>query len=145
LGAGLNPISIPYMQLEKLNYYSYDVNEEDKKFLNDFYKSLKINGLAEILDLTEIRNYEILPKSDVIFMFKFLDSVEKKGHKLAEDVIKTLINKTRFIVASFSSKTITGKNMNYPYRGWIERMLERIKLKFDRLEFDNEIFYIISK
>jgi len=38
LGAGLNSFSINYMDLKKINYYSYDIDEQDKKILNKFFK-----------------------------------------------------------------------------------------------------------
>ena len=38
LGAGLNPFSCVYMDLNDFNYYSYDINEEDIKILNEFFK-----------------------------------------------------------------------------------------------------------
>ena len=78
---------------------------------------------------------------DVCFMFKFLDPIEDKGHKLSEEIIKLI--KARYIVISFSTKTVSGKKMNHPYRGWIEKMLERIKKDFEKISLENEVFYII--
>jgi len=150
LGGGLNAFSLVFSKfdLKNLEYYSYDINERDSELVNRFLKLEKIGGKAEILDLSRIENYNRLEKAEVCFMFKFIDTIErdKKGHKFAEEIIKFILNnKTRFIVASFSTRTLGGKNMNFPYRGWIERMLERNKMNFDILKFENEIFYIISK
>ncbi len=88
-------------------------------------------------------SFRKLPKADVCFMFKFLDPLEEKGHKLSEEIIKSL--DCKYIVVSFSTKTISGRNMRYPYRGWIEKMLNRINIKFDRFNLENEVFYIIHK
>ena len=150
LGGGLNAFSLVFSKfdLKNLEYYSYDINERDSELVNRFLKLEKIGGKAEILDLSRIENYNRLEKAEVCFMFKFIDTIErdKKGHKFAEEIIKFILNnKTRFIVASFSTRTLGGKNMNFPYKGWIERMLERNKMNFDILKFENEIFYIISK
>ncbi len=143
LGAGINPCSYPLMNI-KASYYAYDVDEEDADFLNRFFKAFKIQGKAEIMDLSNIENIKKLPKADVCFMFKFLDPLEKnKGHKLSEEIIKVL--KCKYIIASFATKTISGKKMNYSYRGWIERMLDRIGLKYNFIELGNEIHYIIKK
>lgn len=148
LGCGLNPLSFPYTELNSdTRYYAYDINEEDIDLIKKFFNLMAINGHAETKDLRDLSNIEKLPGADLCLMFKFLDPIEKseKGHKLAEEIIKILSEKTQFMVVSFATRTITGKKMNFPARGWIERMLDRIDLKFTRLEFDSEIFYIVSR
>ena len=145
LGCGINPISFPYMKLEQANYYACDIDNRDIKFLNDFFKMMQIEGLAETKDLSLLENFSSLPEADICFMFKLLDVLEKKGHKYSEDVIKILIDKCQFIVASFATYTVGGREMNFPERGWIERMLTRIGLKFKMLEYSNEIFYVVYK
>jgi len=143
LGAGINPCSYPLMNT-KAKYYSYDIDEEDADFLNRFFKLFKIKGEAETLDLREMKNIKKLPKADVCFMFKLLDVLEGgKGHKLSEDIIKNL--KCKYVVVSFPTKTISGKAMKHSERGWINRMLDRIELKYNILRTNNEIYYIIEK
>jgi len=83
--------------------------------------------------------------SDVIFLFKVIDIIDKKNHKHSEQLIKQLLQKTKFIVASFATKTITRKNMNFPNRKWFELMLNRNSIKFKNIKTDNEIYYIINK
>lgn len=146
LGAGFNPISIPLMKLDSsLKYYSYDINKNEMEFINNFFKKFNINGESKLLDLSNINNIANLPKADLCFMFKLVDILEKEGHKYSEEMIKILIEKCKFIVVSFATKTISGRKMMFAERGWIERMLSRIGLKFEKLVFDSEIFYIISK
>jgi uncharacterized protein YlzI (FlbEa/FlbD family) len=147
LGCGLNPCSIPLMKLNKeLSYNAYDINESEMNFLNKFFEKFEINGKASILDLTKIENIEKLPETDLCLMFKLIDVLEeeKEGHKYSEEIIKILSRKCKFIVVSFATRTISGKKMMFASRGWIERMLFRIGLKFEELVFDSEIFYVIS-
>jgi 16S rRNA (guanine(1405)-N(7))-methyltransferase len=153
LGCGLNPISVVYMpvyiNLNNLTYYSYDINEEDNNIINEFFKIKRINGKSFVLDCSSVENLRKIPNADVCFMFKFIDTIEnnEKGHKLAENIIKYLFenDKCKFIVASFATSTIGGARMNFANRGWIERMLERVGFGFKKLEFKNEVFYIISR
>ena len=85
-----------------------------------------------------------IPKADVCFMFKLIDPLERgKGHKLSEEIIKNL--KSKYIIASFASKTISHKPMKYPYRGWIERMLDRLQYKWEKINTASEVYYIIQK
>jgi 16S rRNA (guanine(1405)-N(7))-methyltransferase len=146
LGCGINPISFPFMNLKKINYFCYDIDKNDLDFIKKYFKLMKINGKTKILNLLKVKKdpdmIKKIPKSDVAFLFKLLDSLETKGHKLSEIIISNLNSK--HVVVSFSTKTITRKIMKHPYRGWIERMLKRLNLKFKKLIFSNEIFYIIK-
>ena len=149
LGCGLNPLSFLLIDFP-INYYAYDIDVEDMKFLNDFFKIVRergINGKAKILDVRKTEQIKKLPCSDVVFLFKLIDVIDKsgKGHKNIEELIKTLVEKTNFIVASFATKTITRKKMNFPQRKWFELMLNRIGLKFKTIETSNEIFYVVQK
>jgi len=144
LGAGLNPLSYSLMNFNKLTYYSYDIHEQDKIFLNKYFKIMKplgLEGKANILDITNLTQLTKLPNSDLIFLFKILDLIQTK--KLAEKIILTLIKKTKYIVVSFPTKTITRKQMNNPKRKWFELMLERNNLNYKIIEIGNEIFYVI--
>lgn len=149
-GAGLNPLSYSLMNLKELNYYSYDIDEEDIKFLNQYFdimKKQKLNGKAAILDIRNLNETSEIPAVDIIFLFKVIDIINQseKDFKLSEEIIKELIKKAKFVVASFATKTITGKTMNHPNRKWFELMLQRNNLNFKIIKTDNEIFYVISK
>ena len=147
LGCGLNPISYPYIGITDLIYKAYDIDKDDCKFLNHYFNLMKsytkLKGIADVNDLSSLKEIKKLPRADICFMFKFLDVIESKGHKLSEQIIKTL--NCKHLVISFPTKTVSGKKMKHPYRGWIEKMLERIDLEFEKLTTDNEIFYIIKK
>ena len=139
LGAGLNPLS--YNLIGKDVYFI--VNEltgEDCDKLRWYLD--KNNFKFEVLqgDITKIKE---LPKVDVCFMFKILDSLDFKGHKISEEIIEKV--KAKYIIASFSNVTTRNREMNYPRRGWFEMMLNRLDYKFNKLEFLNEVFYVIRK
>ena len=146
LGSGLNPLSFHYMNLPSLNYYTYDIDLEDIKFLNKYFKIIKINGKSAILDIRNLKDISNLPSSDIIFMFKVYDLIvpkNRKQKKLGEELINLLIKKTKFIVVSFATKTLTRKSMKLPRRIGFELMLSRNQLSFKTIKTHNEIFYII--
>jgi len=147
LGCGLNPFSFLMMKLDKLDYYAYDIDNADISLLNDYFFNIKekITGKAETINLATMDESEIknLPRVDVCFMFKLVDVLDRKDHKQSEKIISNL--NSNWIVVSFSKRTLTGQMMNFPYRGWIERMLERVGLEFKILDFENEVFYVVKK
>lgn len=142
IGCGFNPFSYVFMNLDAVKYHAYDINEDDIEILNRYFEMMgdDLNGKAELFSFQQKREF---PKADICFLFKVLDILDQKGHKRSEELIKNL--KCRWIAASFSTITVSGKRMKHPYRGWLNRMLERLGMEFKVLEFENEIFYIIRK
>ncbi|MEK6928920.1 MAG: hypothetical protein AABW65_03115 [Nanoarchaeota archaeon] len=137
IGCGLNPLALAS---SKIVYYALDINKDEIDLINNFFKRNNIKGKAFFHDL---RNYDSkLPEVDLCLLLKVLDIIEEKGHKLAEKIIKNL--KCKCIIISFSVKTLSGKPMNHPQRGWIERLLNRLGYSFNLIKTKNEIFYIAS-
>ena len=149
LGCGINPFSIPLMNLAKLNYYAYDLSEDEIETLNQFFKYLhtqnsSFTGIAGILDVQHWVKLPDLGKVDVCFLFKMTDVLDRsKGHKVTELVIQNV--PARYVVLSFPTKTMSGKKMNVPQRNWVEWMCKRLGYSFKVLEFATEIFYVVKK
>lgn len=138
LGCGLNPIAVAK---PGVFYYACDVDENALKIANLFFKKKGIEGKAFTYDLRRIE--DALPKADVCLILKVFDALEKRGHKLAEKILKNV--KSKIVIISFSTKTLSGKPMNHPQRGWIERLLERLNYKFEIIKLKNEIFYVAKE
>jgi len=149
LGAGLNPFSYPYMKLSSLKYYSYDIDISDCNLLNNYFSIMNSVGLKGSAKINNINTIEVdnLPQPDIVFLFKVIDLIDEKNKKKSKELIKNLIekNKTRFIVASFSTKTLTRKPMNLSRRIGFEKILKSMNLKFKDFSIENEIFYVIWK
>ncbi len=139
-GCGENPLELATSGVQ---YYAYDIRKDVITKINYFFKRNKIPGIAKVYD---IRNLDAkdFPKADLCLLFKILDLVEeKKGHKKAEEILKTL-DCQRYLI-SFSTKTLSGKSMRHPQRGWIERLLTRLDYSWESIPTFNEIFYLASK
>jgi hypothetical protein len=151
LGSGLNPLSFQFMNLKKADYLATEINEEDISFLNDYFSIAKpqgLNGKAIILNMKDPASEEILSqisaKADITFMFKFLESVElikKKKYKTIESILRS--TRSAWIVASFPTRTLSQRRMRFAERKWFEAMLWRLHLQFQKIEKENEIFYVI--
>lgn len=140
LGAGLNPLSYKYLGC-KPKYTAIELAKKDCDKLNYYFKKENINGTAVQKDLTSELNF---PKADVCFMFKLLESLgEQIDYKYSEKLIKSV--DCKYLIISFSTTTINNQRMNYPRRGWLEQMLKRLNMKFDKITESNEIFYVIKK
>jgi len=143
LGCGMNPVSFQYMKLKNITYYASELNKKDCEFLQKYFNLMKIKGKTFAINLKKPELVEKIPLVDVCFLFKVLDTIEKKGHKLAEEILSKI--KAKFIVTSFATHKLGGKPMKHAHRGWLEKLLERKKWNFTLIQEANEIFYIIKK
>lgn len=146
LGCGINPFSFPYMGLRKCAYLAYDLNEEEINTLNKYFSLLRrkipyFDGRAAAADIQQMQK---IPPSDVCFLFKMTDVLDKnKGHKATEEMLKRI--PARYVVVSFATKTMSGKEMTAPRRSWMEWLCKRLGYQYIILEFPNELFYVVEK
>ena len=138
LGCGLNPLALAS---SSQRYYASDIKEDELAIIKEYFTENKINGRVFIHDLRDFSTR--LPKADLCLLFKVLDVLETKGHKLSEKLINSL--DCNYLIISFPTKTLSGKPMNHPQRGWIELLLSRIGFTLVSFKSTNEIFYLASK
>ncbi len=141
LGCGLNPVALAGSFAD---YHAYDINKDILSMLNNYFKKSKseTNIRTSSFDIRK-DNLAGLPSADLCLLLKVLDLADNKGHKRAEQILKEV--KCRYFIASFPVKTLSGRPMSHPQRGWIERLLGRLEYKFSIIKSKNEIFYIIEK
>jgi len=138
LGCGLNPIAIA----EKgIYYYASDINNSDLEIVSEFFKDKKITGKIFQYDL--INSQEPFPKADITLMFKLVDFLEKISPRVTERVFERLDSKD--IIVSFSTHKLSGKRMGSAERKWFENLCFHKSWSFKKMEFNNEVFYHISR
>ncbi|MBI2631644.1 hypothetical protein HYW75_01435 [Candidatus Pacearchaeota archaeon] len=139
IGCGLNPL---FLASNYIEYNAIDINTSYIDKINSFFKKKGIKGKAFFYDLREIKPMS-LPDVDVCVALKVFDVIEKRGHKLAEKIIKN--TRCRYFLISFPTKTLSGKPMTHPQRGWIERLLQRLGFSFQFFKTKDEVFYLAEK
>ncbi|MBI2666903.1 hypothetical protein HYX13_04785 [Candidatus Woesearchaeota archaeon] len=152
LGAGIHPFSlglVPVKKIPPLNYFAYDLSTDEITLLQDFFDLLHqeknlFYGKAEVFDALQFEELRKLPKVDVALLLKMTDVLDRgKGHKVSEYVISAV--PATAVVVSFPTITMSGKEMNFPERKWIELMCKRLSYKFEKFELGKEIFYVVKK
>lgn len=139
IGCGLNPL---FLASPGIEYYALDINNSFLNKINSFFKEKEIKGRAFFCDIREIKPL-VLPKVDLCLILKVFDVIEKRGHKIAEKIIKNI--SCNFFLISFPTKTLSGKPMAHPQRGWIERLFHRLCFQFQFFKTKDEVFYLAEK
>ena len=138
IGCGLNPLALAE---KSMKYHALDIDETSLNTVSSFFKKNHIQGTISVCDIR--KEFPSISPIDLAILFKVLDLVDKKGHKRAEELLKEIHAKHLWI--SFPTKTLSGRPMNHPQRGWIERLLTRLKYPFTLVNFKNEIIYLAEK
>ena len=150
LGCGMNPVSYLFMHLDHLTYIASDFSQIDCDFVQAYFDLMKerhsLQGTTPCINLLDSQGIEAvqrLPAVDVAFLFKVSDLIDRKGHKPTEQVVQTV--HAKYIVVSFSTKTLSGEQMDKRRRVWFEMMTERLGYSFTIIEKSNELFYVVKK
>jgi SAM-dependent methyltransferase len=136
LGCGINPIALASPGVV---YYASDINGEELKLIEKFFEKNNIKGKTFVCDLANVNSCN-LPEADICLILKVFDILGKNDYLLAEKVISRI--KSKYLLISFSTKTLSGKPMNKPRRIWLEKLLEKLNYSFEIIKSDNEIFYL---
>lgn len=137
LGCGLNPLAIAS---KSIIYYAVDIKEDELRLIEKFFRKNSIKGKIFVRDLR--KPIDNLPSADLCLIFKLFD-ILSSDRKQAEYIIKNL--KCKFLLVSFSTKTLSGRQMRFFRRLWFERMLSRLSYSFSLFKSSNEIFYLVKK
>lgn len=141
LGCGLNPMSYKYLGC-KPYYYASDISNSDLKQVYKYFRVNKIKGKVFTFNLVD-DSYKKLPKANVCFLFKVLESLESIKNNISERIIKEL--RCDWIVVSFSKKQIGGAKIRKSGRSWLRKILKRLRLYFVVLDIGDEIFFVIKR
>ncbi len=138
IGCGLNPIALASQDIE---YYASDINEEDLKLIELFFRKNNIKGKVFFYDISSLSNN--LPKADLCILFKILDIIEKRPHQLTKKILEKI--DCNYFLISFATRTLSGKPMKFKRRKWLEFLLKNIRYQYKIISSNNEIFYLIQK
>ena len=141
LGAGLNPLSYPFMNLHHVRYTAVELTEEDCRFLQDYFAMMRpvspLEGQAVVADLTKPPEFSAV---DVCFLFKILDTLETLRFDASRALLPHI--QAKHLVVSFPTRTLCGRKP-IRSRGWFLKLLREFKCVPKVLDFQNERFYII--
>jgi hypothetical protein len=139
---GLNPFSYPYLGC-KPEYVACDLAEKDLEFIQEYFRIMNINGYIKKVDLIKDEVSEITKGVDLVFLFKTLDSLETVKWGNSEVLLSKI--KSKFIVVSFSTKSLGGKKtIKKEKRAWFEKMVRKFGYKTQSFEVPGELFYVLS-
>jgi len=149
IGCGLNPFSAEILFdiiHHKIEYHATDINVDDTDFLKTYFNTSAVftaKSSAFPCDASkESEHTKLTLKTDWCLLLKALDPIEESCENISYKLIPAI--KSKWIIASFPTITISQKQMRNKRRTWFEKVLNRQELQFETIEIANELFYIIK-
>ena len=143
IACGLNPFAIPWMGIGKdTRYVAVDIDQRIASIINRFFRITGINGEAQCMDvLSRMPDDEV----DVALILKTLPSLERQAEGSGRMLLESI--SSHYIVVSFPTASIGGreKGMRVNYDSMLAEMTEGLGFLANKLEFDEEIFYVLSR
>jgi 16S rRNA (guanine(1405)-N(7))-methyltransferase len=143
LACGLNPLSIPWMGLDKrCQYHAWDVNTGMVDFLNEASNFLKIDLSVRSVDLLSVIDFH---ETNLVFLLKTLPCLEQVQKGISVTLLKRIT--ARNIIVSFPSKSLSGlsKGMDHHYGDLMQKWLAGLSWSSQVIKFPDEIVYVLSK
>jgi 16S rRNA (guanine(1405)-N(7))-methyltransferase len=142
LACGLNPISIPWMELPlQSDYHAYDIHTPRVKFLNQFLI------LAGRQPLAEVRDVLVNPpdlKADVAFFFKEAHRLEQRRKGANRELWQAMNVDTLLVSLPISS--LSGQHdLSGQMRHLVENTIRGFPWSLQEIIVGNEIVFCINK
>ncbi|HEX5417345.1 MAG TPA: 16S rRNA methyltransferase [Chloroflexota bacterium] len=143
VACGLNPLSIPWMPLERnAKYYAYDIYTDMMEFLQDSLGAMSIQGEAIARDVTRGCG---MPQVDVALILKAVPCLDQIEESAASRLLESI--NARYLVVSFPVSSLGGrqKGMLAHYETRFQSLVANTDWKIARFEFPSELVFVIDK
>ena len=142
LACGLNPFSIPWMNLpEDIQYHAYDIHQARIDLINRFLAALHMPALAEHRDIL-VHPPEI--EADVAFFFKEAHRFEQRKKGCNRPFFRAI--RARWLLVSLPATSLSGKHrLADGWRNFMQAQISGEPWQLQEVEFKTEIVFCIRK
>jgi 16S rRNA (guanine(1405)-N(7))-methyltransferase len=142
LACGLNPISIPWMDLPaRAGYHAFDIHTPRVKFINHFLVLAGRQPLAEVSDIL------VNPpgmKADVAFFFKEAHRLEQRRKSANRELWQALNVDTLLVTLPVNS--LSGQHdLSGQMRRLVENSIQGLSWSIKEIKIGNELIFCIKK
>jgi 16S rRNA (guanine(1405)-N(7))-methyltransferase len=142
LACGLNPISLPWMDLPlKAEYFAYDIHAPRINLINEFLVLAGRQPLAEVRDIL-VNPPEI--KGDMAFFFKEAHRLEQRRKGANRELWQALNVDT--LVVSLPISSLSGQHdLSGQMRRLVENAIQGTSWSIQEIKIGNELVFCINK
>lgn len=144
LACGLNPFTIPWMDLESgFHYEAWDLFSDMKSLIESFFAHRSIDGFAGQTNLL----YG-LPGGpyDLAFLFKVIPCLEQIDKYGGRHILEQLAFSTRYCAVSFPGASLSGKEKGMPknYEVHFMNIVNQDAWEIRKVKFPSELLFVMK-
>ncbi len=144
LACGLNPLSIPWMNLApECRYEAFDLFSDMSALLNSFFTQRGIDGEAKQANLL----YG-LPGGpyDLIFLFKVIPCLEQIDKFGGRHILEQMAYAAKYAAVSFPGASLSGKDKGMPrnYEVHFMNIVDRDAWEIRMVRFPSELLFVMK-
>lgn len=142
LASGLNPFSLPWMDLKKdVEYFAYDLNEPRIKLINRFFE---LSGMKPLAFHQDILIHPPEGKADLAFLFKEAHRMEQRQRGCTRRLIEA--TRVDWFLLSLPTSSLNGKyDLIERQRRLVGAIVAGTSWSITEVLFINEIVFCINK
>jgi len=143
LGCGLNPLALPWMDLDGgARYIALDIDTDRIRFLNRY---LALAGLAPLARCQDILSQPPRDEADLALLLKMSPSLERQGAGSTRWLLERL--NAPFLVVSFAVKSLGGRDKGMPdqYKRQFSQAVENRDWLVEKLVFETELVFVVKR
>jgi 16S rRNA (guanine(1405)-N(7))-methyltransferase len=143
LACGLNPLALPWMDLDDhFTYSACDIFEDMVGFLNTFFQHFSANASAFTCDITQVKDFQTV---QLALLLKTLPCLEQLNKHIGRQVLETI--NAEHILVSFPVKSLSGneKGMRENYQRYFYSLLQPSDWTIRKFEFSTELAFLLSQ
>ena len=143
LACGLNPLALPWMDLDDhFTYSACDIFEDMVGFLNTFFQHFSANASAFTCDITQVKDFQTV---QLALLLKTLPCLEQLNKHIGRQVLETI--NAEHILVSFPVKSLSGneKGMRENYQRYFYSLLQPSDWTIRTFEFSTELAFLLSR
>jgi len=143
LGCGLNPLALPWMDLDDhFTYTACDIYEDMVGFLNTFFQHFSANASAFTCDITQVKDFQTV---QLALLLKTLPCLEQLNKHIGRQVLENI--HAEHILVSFPVKSLSGneKGMRENYQRYFYSLLQPSDWTIRTFEFSTELAFLLSR
>ncbi|MFN8440406.1 MAG: hypothetical protein U0175_06555 [Caldilineaceae bacterium] len=143
LACGLNPLTIPWMNLEpETCYFACDIYQDQADFFQQALTWLRVKGEAFTCNLLESVPTQTV---DVALLLKAIPCLEQADKTIASRLISQV--QAKVLIVSFPGRSLGGhsRGMATYYEAHFTQLMHAFPYRYDKIEFNNELVFRIFK
>ncbi|MCC6445787.1 MAG: 16S rRNA methyltransferase [Armatimonadetes bacterium] len=142
IACGLNPLALPWMPFDGMEYFACDIYLDMMRFLREFMRLLPVKGESVACD---VLSGCPLPEADLALILKTIPCLEQVDKSAGRTLLEKV--RARYLIVSYPARSLGGrpKGMVPHYESHFLSLISGKNWPWQKFEFPTELVFRVEK